>query len=54
MLHLKAVLFKLRCKPVRFETRPEQSGIVLIRVEFDADGMVDAFRRAFDLFGCGP
>jgi hypothetical protein len=42
------VRYKKKCKPVRFETAPEQSGVVLIRGEFDSDRMVEAFRRAFD------
>jgi hypothetical protein len=40
--------YKKKCKPIRFETTPEQFGLVLVRVEFDADGMVEALRRAFD------
>ena len=49
LVAIETWLYKKKCKPVRFETTPEQSGIVLIRVEFDADSLVEAFRRAFGL-----
>jgi hypothetical protein len=53
LVAIETWLYKKKCKPVRFETTPEQSGVVLIRVEFDADRMVEAFRRAFDPLGAG-
>ena len=48
LVAIETWLYKKKCKPVRFETTLEQSGIVSICVEFDADSLVEAFRRAFD------
>lgn len=41
-------LHKKNCDPVRLQTGPEQFGIVLIRAEFPAKHLAEAFRRIFD------
>lgn len=48
LVAIETWLYKKKCKPIRFEITPEQSGIVSIRVEFDSNSLVEAFRRAFD------
>ena len=34
--------------PVKFETRTEASGMILVRVEFDRVDLAEAFQRDFD------
>ena len=48
LVAIETWLYKKNCKPLKFETAPHESGIVLIRVELDADSLVAAFRQAFD------
>ena len=53
LVAIETWLYKKKCKPVRFETTPKQFGIVSICVEFGADSMATAFRRAFDPSAAG-
>ena len=48
LVAMRTWLYKKKCDPVRLETGPEQSGIVLIRAEFQAEHLAEAFRRTFD------
>lgn len=44
---MRTWLYKRRCSPVRFETQPEEGGIVLVSVRFDTLAMAEEFRRRF-------
>jgi hypothetical protein len=48
LVAIRTWLYKKKCDPIRLETGPEESGIVLVRVEFQADHLAEAFRRTFD------
>jgi hypothetical protein len=36
-----------KCNPVKFESQPEQGGVILVRVHFDAADLANAFRQSF-------
>ena len=48
LVAMQTWLYKKKCEPIGLQAGPEQSGIVLVRVEFQADHLADAFRRTFD------
>ena len=37
-----------KSNPVRFETKPEQDGVVLVQARFDTGALAEEFRRNFD------
>ena len=43
LVAIRTWLYKKKCDPIRLETGPEESGIVLVRVEFQADHLAEAF-----------
>ena len=51
---MRTWLYKRRCSPVRFETQPEQGGVVRVSVNFDTPAMAEEFRRRFVPGGGDP